>query len=1153
MSAIRDQATAAQHRASQPEASVWVSASAGTGKTKVLTDRVLRLLLAGVEPARLLCLTFTNAATAEMRNRINNKLGAWTTIGTCDLTAELGVLLNRAASSDECAVARKLFANVLDAPGGMKIMTIHAFCQSVLRRFPLEAAIVPHFEVMDEHATAEILKEAQAELMARLRGDRVTVTIANAWSEVTCNVHETEFAALIGALASERGRLTRLTHDAGGVDELIARTARFLGIDADATEETVIATACADEAFNGDNLRRAAEALAQGSPADRKRGVALEGWLDAGSTRVKEFDSYIAVFLTDKLEARKRFYTQGAVVCLQELPRILGAEQSRLLDVVDWQRKARLNHATASLLRLGLALLDIYKTKKAARACLDYDDLVLEARNLLQGDGLARWVQFKLDGGLDHILIDEAQDSNPDQWQVVAALAEEFFTGLDECGPSIPRSVFAVGDTKQSIFSFQRADPAAFESMRQHFRSSVDNCGRSWEEVPLEVSFRSTGPVLQAVDAVFAAPDARRGLADEPLTHSPERDGAAGLVELWPPIVAMEAPPSETWKPPVERITRDNARARLAQLLAKRMHDWIHKGEMLPARGRRVEPDDIMVLVRRRGPFVEELVRALKEKGVPVAGADRMLLSEQLAVMDLVALGQVLLLPEDDLTLATVLKGPLIGMSEDELFDLAHGRGERSLWRTLVKRTKDLQTGSVTVFSRAHEKLTMLRRRVDFVRPFEFYAELLNGGGRRALLQSLGPEAEDPLDEFLALALAYERTNTPSLQGFLHWLAAGEVEVKRDLEQGRGAVRVMTVHGAKGLEAPIVILPDTMGVPPAPRQTLLWPDDGQMLLWVPHTRDFDSKAHAAREAAAAVCDDEYRRLLYVAMTRAEDRLYVCGWRTSRKPQANCWYNLVHDALAPIARQVDDPDFSNVENGAVLRLEAVQSSLVNPELPQVADVPEPLPEWVGMPVRTEVVPRVLTPSKRTGAEPPVRSPFGTDDGLRFRRGRLIHRLLQTLPDLDPAARKPACHRFLAHTALGLSQDEKAEIADEVMAILCHGDFAPLFGPDSRAEVPIVGMVDSGDGTVPINGRVDRLLVDALSVRIIDYKTDRPGPSSAQEIDPVYIAQMAEYRVLLSRIFPYKTIDCSLLWTDVPCLMVIPEELLDAYAPMVGRVP
>ena len=1139
--AVRGQAVRTQRRAARPGASVWVSASAGTGKTKVLTDRALRLLLAGAAPTRLLCLTFTKAAAAEMGNRVSRTMGAWATIGDADLDKELTDLLGRAPGAEERGAARRLFARVLDAPGGMKIMTIHAFCQSVLRRFPLEAGVAPHFEVMDERDAAEALEEAKVELLARLRaggGDT-----ERALAEVTRNIHETGFPALIGALAGERGRLARLAREAGGLDGLVARIARFLGIGPDETVEGVVAAASADGAFDVEGLGRAAAALSKGSAADQRRGEAIAQWLAAGRNRGDGFDFYLGWFLTGELMPRKSLFTRGPAVALPQLPEILAAEQARLLAVVERRRKAKICQATAALLRLGLALLDAYAEKKAARARLDYDDLVLQTRRLLEQPGLAPWVLFKLDGGLDHILIDEAQDSNPDQWGVVRALAEEFFAGQEEGARPVARTVFAVGDVKQSIFGFQRADPAAFEAMRRHFRGRVEAWGHDWDDVPLEVSFRSTAAVLQAVDAVFASETTRRGMAEAPFTHLAERAGDAGLVELWPPLEPTAPPPAEAWKPPVERVAGDNPRGRLAALLARRIRDWLDRGETLEARGRAVEPGDIMVLVRRRGPFVEELVRALKDRGVPVAGVDRMVLGEQLAVMDLVALGQFLLLPEDDLTLATVLKGPLIGLREEELFDLAHGR-EGSLWRVLTRRAD----GS-PVYAHAHAWLAVLRGRVDFARPFELYAELLNRGGRRRLLERLGPEADDPIDEFLALALAYERTNTPSLQGFLYWLAAGKAEVKRDLEQGRGAVRVMTVHGAKGLQAPIVILPDTMQVPRPTGPTLLWPEGGELVLWPPYKGDCDEAAAAAWTAADAVRDDEYRRLLYVAMTRAEDRLYVCGWRTRQGVPAGCWYNLVRDALTPVAAEFEEPFLAasaGPESAKVLRLTSAQRAAAPAPSEAPAPAEEPLPDWAGSPPPPEPAPpRPLAPSRPAGDEPTVRSPLGPDQGRRFRRGRLIHRLLQTLPDLPPAAREDACLRFLARAVHALTPDERAEIMAEVLAVLAQPAFAPLFGPGSRAEVPIVGAL--GDGAPVISGQVDRLVVDGADVWIVDYKSDRPPPSTVEETPPIYLRQMAAYRALLARLYPEKTISCALLWTDGPRLMRLDGGLLDAHAP------
>ena len=550
------------------------------------------------------------------------------------------------------------------------------------------------------------------------------------------------------------------------------------------------------------------------------------------------------------------------------------------------------------------------------------------------------------------------------------------FAGEGANNPHQTRTIFAVGDIKQSIFSFQRADPAVFESMRQRFRRQVMDAGSAWDDVELDVSFRSVRPVLHAIDEIFAAPAARQGVVAQGsvLRHLPVRLNDAGRVEVWPLLRAREPIPPEAWKPPVERVASDSPRSRLAGLLARRIRSWLDNGEHLAARARAIEPGDIMILVRTRGAFVEEMVHALKDHAVPVAGVDRMVLTAQLVVMDLVALGEFLLLPEDDLTLATVLKGPLIGLAEDALFELAHNR-KGSLWQAL--RT---HRGAVDDFGRAHEVLAGYLNQVDFTPPYDFFAGLLAAGGRQRLLARLGAEAEDPLYEFLSLSLAYERTNAPSMQGFLHWLAAGDTQVKRDLEQGGGQVRVLTVHGAKGLQAPVVILPDTTQVPDRPPR-LLWPAGQNLMLWAPYRDDRDHVATRAHLQARAAQDDEYRRLLYVAMSRAEDQLYVCGWHAGRAPAAGCWYNLVADALKPIAQEIEDPFLGEVDEDldpTVWRLEQQQTTTVVSKSTDEAPVTEtasPLP--------------ALGPGTRTGGTGPA-APVGALAPRRRASRRSGHR-------------------------------------------------------------------------------------------------------------------------------------------------------------------
>jgi len=1135
--------SAQQRRAADPNASVWVSASAGAGKTKVLTDRVLSLLLDGTPPENLLCLTFTRAAAAEMAGRVADRLGEWTMAEDADLSAALEEL--RGSKPDKAMLdhARRLFARVLDAPGGLQIETIHAFCQSLLRRFPIEAQLAPHFALMEERDAAELLTDARADVLNRARQGSATELVA-ALTELTRYVHEAEFAELVASISSARGRFRRLITRHGSTHGLIRAVREVLGLALGETAETIVAAAADDDAFDVMGLRLAVEALRAGSSTDAARAEVIAGWL-AADDRESTFDTYIGAYLTKEGKTRKTLITKKAAEASPGVDQILVDEAARLAHILVRRRAAVTADATAALVTVANALLDAYRTHKEARALLDYDDLILEARNLLSRPGVAPWVLFKLDGGLDHVLIDEAQDTSPDQWRVVDALADEFFAGTG--ARKIDRTLFAVGDVKQSIYSFQGADPVAFTDMRAQLSRKVPASGGAWQEVDLTISFRSTRAVLEAVDTVFAAADAADGVAldGHAISHQAWRANDGGLVELWPPVEPRPADEEPAWKPPIERIAGDSPQARLARLVAERIQRMVDDHEMLDSKNRPIQPGDIMVLVRRRTSFVDELVRALKERRIGVAGADRLILTEHIAVMDLIALGRFLLLPEDDLTLATVLKSPLIGLSEDDLFALAHGR-PGTLWEALGKKAADRSE-----FEEARAFLADLLAVADFMPPFELYADILGArGGRRRIVARLGPDAEDPLGEFLNLAISYERAHVPSLEGFLQWLEAGAVEIKRDLEQAtRNAVRVMTVHGAKGLQAPIVFLPDTMQVPRG-RSSLLWQRDGDgdsLVLWPPRRAYFEEIAEELDADAKRDRDREYRRLLYVAMTRAEDRLYVCGWKTKVSPPEGCWYNLIQTGLDLIADEAIDAgldQWGDIPGGTVLRLVSPQAGEPEPPYAQEENVFGGLPEWAFRPPPPEALPpSPLVPSRPEGEEPPVRSPLGADDGVRFRRGRLIHALLQTLPDLDAGERPAAAAAFLARSAPDLEDAVRAQIVEETLSVIEGPDFAPLFAPGSRAEVPIVGRV----GDQVMSGQIDRLLVTDTEVTIVDYKTNRPPPAEPDHVPAIYLRQMAIYRTAVGEIYPGKSVRCLLLWTDGPSIMTVPEALTDRYVP------
>ncbi|UEM22673.1 double-strand break repair helicase AddA [Skermanella mucosa] len=1140
-----------QRLASDPECSVWVGASAGTGKTKVLTDRVLRLMLAGTQPARILCLTFTKAAAAEMSIRINNTLAQWATLTDARLEDRLADLTGARPDADMRTRARRLFAQVVDCPGGMKIQTIHAFCQSLLRRFPLEADLAPQFDVMDERTADELLAAARDTVLARSRFEPDS-DLGKALARLTNEIQQDDFGDILKSIAMERGRIRRIIDRHGGLDATIAEVFAYLKVPPGADEAAILQRACRDDILDVPSLRDACRALSGGSGTDQERGIAVQSWLDAAEDRVDRFRDYVKHFLTNEGAPRKTLLTKKPATANPAALAALVAEAERLCEVLDRVKSAGVANSTAALLVLAEALIETYARLKEDRSRLDYDDLILAAQHLLTRPGVAPWVLFKLDGGLDHILIDEAQDTNPEQWQVVAALAEEFFANA--AGSDRVRTLFAVGDEKQSIYSFQRADPAEFTRMRSHFQERVRIAAGRWEKIDLEISFRSTAAVLDAVDAVFSLQTARDGVAFETATtirHVAFRRGHAGLVELWPPVAPREQEAPAPWEPPLTRQRTDSPPARLAAVIADTIRDWLARGEDLPARGRAIRPGDVMVLVRRRTGFVEELVRALKEREVPVAGVDRMVLTQQLSIMDLMALAGFLLLPEDDLTLATVLKSPLIGLTEEQLFDIAHGR-RGHLWEALRKRAEaDL------LFRPARDYLRALQNETDFIRPFELFARVLNApcpadpvSGRRAILKRLGPDAQDPLDEFLTACLAFERSHPPSLQAFLHWLDASEAEIKRELEQGGDRVRIMTVHGSKGLQAPIVFLPDSMGVPrQSPR--ILWPDSADGVpLFAPRRALEDGMCAQARAAADQKRDQEYRRLLYVALTRAEDRLYICGWQGKSDPAEACWYRLAEEAM----RGIGEPrafDFTAISpqdgwSGEGWRLRGPQTVPAKDDHrdDDLALDAAPLPQWARATAPEEPTPsRPLTPSRPEEAEPAVRSPLGNDDGARFLRGTLIHRLLQTLPDLDPALREAACRRFLARPAHNLTAEGQELITAETLAVLSDPTFAPLFGPGSRAEVPVVGLVSSR----ALSGQIDRLLVTDREVWIVDYKTNRPPPLVESQVSPVYLRQMAAYRAAIAAIYPDRPVRCVLLWTDGPRLMELSEALLDAHAP------
>jgi len=1157
----RQEAELQQGLGSDPTASAWVTASAGSGKTKVLTDRVLRLLLAeDARPNAILCLTFTKAAAAEMQSRLARKLGQWAVLPEVRLAEQLSALLGRVPSRDDMDCARKLFCRVLELPGGMRISTIHAFCQSLLRSFPLEAGLSPQFGVVEDAEAASLLADAREEVLAGPRTPRETL------EALAGLVPPDAFAKLVAALQRDRERLgAALRGHANSLDALCASIAAHLGLEAE-HEAALVTQACAAVP---DLIAVARLKQASRTASDQERAAKLLAWLALDATqRAARWGEWCEIFLTKDHAPRASLCTKGGLKDnYDRVAAAMLAEAERVAAVEGSRRACRLLAATRALLGLGAPVLEGYRARKLSRGLMDYDDLILAAQAVLRDPGSA-WVLYKLDGGLEHVLLDEAQDSNPAQWGIAAALTEEFFAGRgverDARGresrdrPQPIRTVFAVGDVKQSIYGFQGADATGFGRWKHHFAQACDAISSTLRDVQLKVSFRSTAPVLALVDAVFANAPARAGVVEDGavLEHRADRTGHAGCVELWPMLEAPETEPPPPWEVPEAPGRSAGADALLAEALAAQIRHWLDTKEMLPSRARPMRPGDILILVRRRtGGFVPRLLRALKERGVPVGGADRMRLAEQIAVQDMLALCDVLLLPDDDLQLAALLKSPLFGLDEDQLFALAHDR-PGSLWARLAQAR-----GSDTAEGHAADLLARLMARADLVTPHALLAEVLGEHrGRERLLARLGPDAADPLDELLNAALDHERRHPPSLQGFVQWLRRGGAEVKREQESASDSVRVMTVHNAKGLQAPVVILPDTVGSGRDDRM-VRWHMAGNtpIPLWAPR-KEFHAPAYTdLLDAEKRARAEEEHRLLYVALTRAEDRLLVCGWQrrrpTKRDWPEGCWYDLVakgFDGLGAAEEPFEPASLGAPPDCAFARPTKRRHECrqaVDPK-PDGRDAPAPvaadLPGWASRPAPVEAGVEDLAPSAIPAEdETPAAAPHGRLDptGQRFRRGRLVHALLQHLPDRAPAEREAAARAFLARPGHGLDPREGAATLREVMELLAHPDLAAALGPGSLAEAPLAGRI----GERVVNGQVDRLLIAPDRVLVLDYKTNRPPPTRIEEVPALYLRQMAAYRAVLRLAYPGRAVDCALVWTYGARFMPLPTELLDAHAP------
>ncbi|WP_157959878.1 double-strand break repair helicase AddA [Devosia submarina] len=1122
-----------QAQAANPGWSIWVSANAGSGKTYVLTQRVLRMLLAGVKPEAILCLTYTKAAAAEMRRRVAQRLGAWAVLEPALLEKELVAIEGDGLTDEMRERARTLFARALETPGGLKIVTIHAFCESVLHRFPLEAGVPFDFSVIEDEERNGMVLQARERVLAE------GLNIQGAVETLFETLSNSQIEGAIDAALSDGRKLKAVLRD---IDRSKHNLRRLLQV-GDRTEQDVV-----EEILGGTALTPAVFAQFRdafdGNPEKGNRFVDLLARLDPKSLTAGQICS---LFMTDKADGtrgpRSNLLNAAQKKARPDLFALVEAEQERVAALDAELMPLRLGARSEAVLDIVAAIAKHYEDRKRARSLLDFDDLVSRLANLFETQS-ADWVRYKLDAGIDHILVDESQDTNGEQWRVVKAITAEFFSGAGAVDR--PRSLFAVGDQKQSIYSFQGAEPKLFGETGREYAQLAENVQAPFKPLPLHTSFRTLPEILQAVDLVSDAPHIQAALLEQDkVHHNTARTMVGGSVTLWPPVQqGGDAAGGSEW--PITALEGEQTAPRqVAMRIAREIDGWIKAQRPLTGRGRAVCADDVMILVQSRGPLFAEIIRALRKLRIPTPGADRLNVTGHIAVMDLLALCDVLLNPADNLQLAALLRSPLFDVTEEELFELSQRAEGETLWQAL-------EHCKAPLCQDAADRLHRWRGALDFERPFEFLAQVLYAeGGLKRFHARMGTEVDDVFAELLALAIEHEQTNQPSLQGFVSNLRTRSVSVKRELAEIGGGVRVMTVHGAKGLEAPIVILADAskkpMGQQISKPVYLLADTPGPLLIHaagtkahvpgtLPHKQEIDGNILA-----------EYWRRLYVGMTRAEDELYVTGALTpgtDRNTQlAGSWYEAIETALRPHAESVVDEDGRETalifphERVPPAPAKSVSSAARGPlDGLELARVPEP------------VVPLIVSPSTARGHLSPIQALDSLleqtrDPDQARREGVVLHALLQHLVPIDRLLWPQIVPKALL--ALLPEAPERHEfLGNKAMSILQRPELAWLFARNSRAEVPFLVHATRDGEPIRLAGRIDRLVVDEEGVTVIDYKSDASVPQRPEDAPGNYVTQLGLYALVAGQLFPGRQVHAAILWTQLESLMNLPPDLLAA---------
>jgi ATP-dependent helicase/nuclease subunit A len=1021
--------SAQQRLASDPSVNVYVSASAGTGKTKVLCDRVLRLMLNGSDIKNILCLTFTNSAASEMSERVLGRLKKWLFMSDEQLHKELQALIGVASSSDLLNKARGLYGKYLSCYQQIKIQTIHSLCNQILRKDP---AYRDSVEIIDSSKKQKLIKDA-LDLVLESKDEEIR-------SAKKLLAEFYDYNALTGFFYEVLSNKIKFRKTLENPIDIYALYGVEKGLSLDALIDDFT------NSIPPAVINCAKFLVGQGD----KLGQQI---LD--SLNPFEFNKYKNCFFTLEGKPRAKLVPVAISRGFPNVRETLEPEVSRIQKVED-QKKAIVSSQfhDAFLKVMELAFANYEKLKSEERV-VEYDDLLIRTIDLLKG-GESAHILMQLDYVIDHLLVDEAQDLSPLQWELIKIISEEFFAGLGAREEN--RTIFIVGDYKQSIYSFQGANPDVFLDIKTYFADKVKDALKEWREVDIITSFRSTQPVLEVVDKVFNNPEYRDGLGGLGLIHhAPYRQGS-GVVQVWPLAIKDAREEVDGWKIPSLEDELYDSKKFIAQKIADNIHSWISKGRLLLGHNRVIEPKDILILLKKRSDVLYFLINEIKKKGIAISDADRFKIKDDIIIQDIVALLKFITLPQDDLNLASLLKSPFLGISEDELYQLCHNR-ESSLWGVIQTKKMEL-TAQLDFYIQLSKELDL-----------ESFCLAVIEKNKPQFIKRFGSKASSIFNHFMDFIKEYIRSNTPSIQGLVHSLENSNADIQTELSQGENKVRVMTVHASKGLQAPIVILADTASTEFVPHTNLYWNDDQ---IYFSAYAEFDTPyLETVKQIKKVKEKQESLRLLYVAMTRAEDELYVTGWES--KKQDDSWYSAISKMVKEELIQYAYAVKSNNDNVDNIIPEFLNNDFVDKNIYKKS---------------------VIATQKADTKTPEII------------RGHLVHELLHILPKVA-----------LKNRETYLSKIDK-DISELVLAVL--NKFPELFGNNALSEVPIMAEI----GGEKISVKIDKLIIENDIIKIIDFKTHSAEVTQSEQ----YKNQLNLYKKVASKIWPEKAISTYLLWVE-----------------------